>query len=192
MYRLFENYNRENSAKHIQNYKAPHYRENFLLPSKIQIPNLGKCKETSTWSSVEEEACKRCINRQDGSFYCNGECKKYDTLSYGCSYDSLVAKNMDQCSKPCYQTNLPPSYRGECSDNFDCQQYGDNRICSRQYDPDGQIRGTCVRTEKPDKKPDKKPSKHGKWEIVKPHVAWNINLQAFEWIPEDTKVLLYK
>lgn len=73
-----------------------------------------------------------------------------------------------------YYTTLLPSYRGECSDNYDCKN---GQTCIQQYDVDGQIKGICITTKK---KPDKKPSKNGKWEIVKPRVVWNINLQAFE------------
>jgi hypothetical protein len=51
-----------------------------------------------------------------------------------CSVAEPVAKNMEQCSQPCFQVK-PPSLSNGCADNFDCAK---NQICDN---------GTCVTQE---------------------------------------------
>lgn len=83
--------------------------------------------------------CVNCVSTPgwygEKMFYCGGKCmSEYDT-SKVCSTGSLVAKNLGQCSTPCYQAG-PPERGGGCADNFDC---GSNQICQIQNG-----RGMCI------------------------------------------------
>lgn len=44
---------------------------------------------------------------------------EYD-MNKKCALNSLVAKNISQCSRPCKQTKAP-SLKAGCVDEFDCQ-----------------------------------------------------------------------
>lgn len=95
---------------------------NFI--ASTPSPNIGNCSQTSSWDDNNMISdCKKCISRSPeygrSWFYCDGSCLNQYELDGSCSYNSLVAKNINQCDKPCIQTGEPPNC-GECSDNFDC------------------------------------------------------------------------
>jgi len=97
---------------------------NFI--ANTPSPNIGNCSQTSNWDNNDMISdCKKCISRSPeygrSFFYCDGSCFNQYELDGACNYNSLVAKNINQCDKPCVQSGEPPVC-GECSDNFDCPQ----------------------------------------------------------------------
>ena len=132
---------------------------------KTVTPNLGKCDKTGTWENKTQiDECKSCIQKSSPEypyFYCDGLCaSKYDLGKGSCALNSLVAKNISQCSKPCQQYKAP-SMSGGCQDDFDCSE---NSQCKL---------GTCVefdthkKKSKPIKKEDVKISESSIMNILK-------------------------
>jgi hypothetical protein len=90
-------------------------------------PNIEGCEETGEWADPSYvEACKECVIKQDyydpslSYFFCGGKCMSDYDMNKKCALNSLVAKNISQCSRPCVQTK-PPSLKAGCVDEFDCQ-----------------------------------------------------------------------
>lgn len=95
---------------------------NFI--ASTPSPNIGDCSKTSKWQDNNMISdCKKCLSKEPeygkSWFYCDGSCLNQYELDGSCSYNSLVAKNINQCDNPCIQTGEPPNC-GDCSDNFDC------------------------------------------------------------------------
>ena len=87
-------------------------------------PNLGNCENKGRWPFEETiDNCNKCVKNYgfygEKQYFCDGSCmSKYDSTKL-CSIKGLVAKNEEQCLKPCYQVK-PQSTQGSCQDNFDC------------------------------------------------------------------------
>ena len=123
---------------------------------KAPSPNVGSCDKTGNWSSKNDEAsCKQSFKNAGESagdyFYCEGGgfMSKYDTNSM-CTTGSLVAKNIEQCTKPCVQQGYP-TVGGGCSDSFDCD-YKNGEICQiNDISINGgtEKRGSCIQGENP-------------------------------------------
>lgn len=113
-------------------------------------PNVGECDQKGTWSSKDEQDyCKACFNdageNANDYFYCEGSGCLSKYSSQTCGTGSLVAKNIDQCSAPCFQQGYP-TLGGGCSDKYDCN-YKNGEICQkRQISINGgkEERGYCV------------------------------------------------
>ena len=91
---------------------------------KAPSPNLGNCSNTGTWPDPNLVSdCKQCVSQpgyyQEKQFYCDGKCMSVYDTNQECRQDSLVAKTISQCEKPCYQSGSP-TVGGGCSDDFDC------------------------------------------------------------------------
>ena len=103
-------------------------------------PNIGECIKTSSWDSKMDNRkmvnnCKKCVSKPgyygEKQFYCNGKCMSQYTMNSVCSVAEPIAKNIQQCSKPCLQIRAPSLSNG-CADNFDCKK---NQVCKN---------GACV------------------------------------------------
>jgi len=113
-------------------------------------PNVGECNQKGSWSSKDEQDyCKACFNdageNANDYFYCEGSGCLSKYSSQVCGTGSLVAKNIDQCSAPCFQQGYP-TLGGGCSDKYDCN-YKSGEICQkRQISINGgkEDRGYCV------------------------------------------------
>ena len=113
------------------------YSKNDITFTKAVVPNLGKCEKTGMWKNKEQiNECQNCVAKSSSEypyFYCDGSClSKYEFRGGSCSLNSLVAKNKQQCNKPCKQFNSP-SLNNDCQDDFDCEE---NEKCDKD--------GTCV------------------------------------------------
>ena len=90
----------------------------------VPVPNLGKCEKRGQWDHPADVTdCQACISNSTPDyplFYCDGQCMSKYNLNGACSTNSLVAKNTDQCSSPCYQVAPPSVLPHQCEDMFDC------------------------------------------------------------------------
>lgn len=93
-------------------------------------PNIGECEKNASWDdSAMINDCKSCVSKAgyygEKQFYCNGNCMSQYSMNAVCSVADPVAKNIQQCSQPCFQIRAP-SFSNGCADNFDCNK---NQIC---------------------------------------------------------------
>lgn len=109
-------------------------------------PNLGNCEYKGSWGDEKTiDDCDKCVTSYgfygEQQYFCDGSCmSKYDTNKL-CSIKGLVAKNEEQCRKPCYQRK-PQSSQGSCQDNFDCMK---NEECVKNKFVDRD--GICLKKE---------------------------------------------
>lgn len=126
----------------------------------VPVPNLGKCEKKGQWDSpADVNDCKACMSNSTPDyplFYCDGQCMSKYNLNGACSTNSLVAKNNDQCSNPCYQVAPPSVLPHQCEDMFDCPQ---GFICDK---------GMCVKAPKQEPAPNVAPLGMGHSSTNKP------------------------
>jgi hypothetical protein len=123
--------------------------------AKAPSPDVGTCQQTGSWSSKDDEkTCQSCFANAGESagdyFYCEGSGCVSKYSSEVCGTGSLVAKNTDQCSKPCVQQGFPPA-GGGCSDLFDCD-YKNGEVCQKKQVSvygGSEERGFCVQGDSP-------------------------------------------
>ena len=112
---------------------------------RAPLPNLGNCSTVDNWpDSSMIKTCTDCVtNKNEKRFFCGGKCMSpYDMRSV-CPTNQLVAKNAEQCKKPCVQVG-GPSFSGGCSDNYDCK--ADEKCVLRSVPKQYKNRGFCEKT----------------------------------------------
>ena len=95
-------------------------------------PNIGMCEKTGSWdNSAMIPDCQACVSQPgyygEKQFYCSGNCMSQYSMNAVCSTGDLVAKNTQQCLKPCVQVKAPSLTNG-CADDFDCNS---NQVCQK-------------------------------------------------------------